>query len=205
MTDDLIVSVHQCAINTHAAKEKVGKERFNEFDTIIIPAYKVKRRSDVIPEYISMITLILSGEVCMVVMSVTTRASGHPGYVLLLMEVCEATNTEIVFSQYIHTEGITGEDLAVAEQKRFYAEHGAFDVYIDECKTICEGSHHFPDMSALAESKIGNVGKGAMLRELISALECCHSSKKRKSAATEESENERKERKLLEFFDEEWD
>ena len=107
----------------------------------------------------------------MVVMSVTTRASGHPGYVLLLMEVCEATNTELVLSQYIHSEGITGEDLAVAEQKRVDAEHGAFDVYIDECKSICEGDHHFPDMSALAASRMGSIGKRALLRELISAVE----------------------------------
>jgi len=37
VTDEQFVAVHQCAINVHAAMEKVGKERFNEFDNIIIP------------------------------------------------------------------------------------------------------------------------------------------------------------------------
>jgi len=169
VTEDLLVAATQCAINNHAIEKKVGTERLDEFDHIILPLHHVNRRSVVTPEYILMLALILSGKVHMVVMTVTTRASGHLGYVLLLMKVCEATKTELVFSQYIHSEDITGEDLAVAEQVRYDAELKAYESYIDTCDTICRGDSLFSDMCQLAASALGRIGKprGSMLRGLM--------------------------------------
>ena len=128
---------------------------------IILPTVEKDRRSNRLGAYIATVALVLRGNVSAVVMTTSSRSSGHVGYIVLLARVCEVTNTKLVFSQHLGGN-VSNEEVAVAEQDRYDSNYRAYERYLAVCEEICKRERLHPEMKKIADTRLGRteVGEG---------------------------------------------
>ena len=134
---------------------------FKDSGHIILPTVEKDRRSNRLGAYIATVALVLRGNVSAVVMTTSSRSSGHVGYIVLLARVCEVTNTKLVFSQHLGGN-VSNEEVAVAEQDRYDSNYRAYERYLAVCEEICKRERLHPEMKKIADTRLGRteVGEG---------------------------------------------
>lgn len=113
------------------------------------------RRSDTIDAFSATVALVLCKNVSAVVVTTSTRASGHLGYIVFLERLCELTKTKLIFSQHMGGNK-SNEEVAIAEQDRYDAKKGAHQRYLAVCEGICKRESLHPKMKKIAATTFRN-------------------------------------------------